>query len=66
MLHARREPPTPLRRFLPMRAPRPTTDRNRAAQVNQPYAAESEDYQADHIEKPEADEEPKSRRSDRE
>ena len=33
--------------------------------VNQPYAAESEDYQADHIQKPEADDEPKSKRRDR-
>jgi hypothetical protein len=33
--------------------------------VNQPYTAESEDYQADHIQKPEADDERKSKRSDR-
>ena len=33
--------------------------------VNQPYAAESEDYQADHIQKPEADDARKSKRSDR-
>jgi hypothetical protein len=33
--------------------------------VNQPYAAESEDYQADHIQKPEANDERKSKRSDR-
>ncbi|MFZ2106332.1 MAG: hypothetical protein WAV18_13315 [Roseiarcus sp.] len=33
--------------------------------VNQPYAAESEDYQADHIQKREADNERKSKRTDR-
>jgi hypothetical protein len=33
--------------------------------VNQPYTTESEDYQADHIQKPEADDERKSKRSDR-
>ena len=33
--------------------------------MNQPYAAESEDYQADHIQKPGTDDEHKSKRSNR-
>ena len=51
---------------IPADARPPTHDRSESRRAgNQPYAAESEDYQADHIEKPEADEEPKSKRRDR-
>ena len=51
---------------IPADARPPTHDRSESRRaVNQPYAAESEDYQADHIEKPEADDERKSKRSDR-
>ena len=52
---------------IPVDARPPTHDRLESRRaINQPYAAENEDYQADHIEKPQADEESKSKRSDRE
>ena len=51
---------------IPADARPPTHDGSESRRaVNQPYAAESEDYQADHIQKPGADDEHKPKRSDR-
>jgi hypothetical protein len=51
---------------IPADARPPTHDRSESRRAaNQPYATESEDYQAEHIKKPQADDERKSKRSDR-